>query len=357
MTPRNIAVGLYRHYEATQKIEAYYGLLAVWALTEMAYETKDDALLTECRDYLALYPDNFPHPHYNFENYRVGGPGKAWLCMKGLYDEGKEDLRKYAELTMNAPADDEGILCLVTDKRKTWIDIAFCVPHFMLCAGLALGEEKYIDWGAEQCFKMYERFLDRTTGLLHQSRGFIPAHPERISADHWSRGNGWGYVGLAALVEHLPADSRHREKAECYFKSLSEAILAHRNAHGVWGQNISTPDAWDESSGSALFLYCFGLGMRFGLLDRERYDAPFREGLQALVDRFINPDFSTEMCCEGCLCPGTGEEKGSPRAYLTDVYPKHDDEHSFGALMMAMLEAHRNGITDLHGKRWPKRVC
>ena len=52
------------------------------------------------------------------------------------------------------------------------------------------------------------------------------------------------------------------------------------------------------------------------------------------------------------LCPGEGAERGTIKAYLTAVYPTHDDPHSFGSLMMAMVEAHRNGVTELHGRKW-----
>ena len=356
MNPLKISENLYRHYEKTQEVKAYYGLLAMWALCETAVEAGDDALLDKCRSYLALYPDNFKHPQYNFQNYRVGGPAKSWLVYKGLFDEERENLRKYAELTLKTPVDKDGVICHPNHPTQTWIDIAFCVPHFMVCAGRALGEQKYIDFAADQCFKMYERFLDPACGLLHQSRGFIANQPEKISEDHWSRGNGWGYLGLAALVEHLPTDSPYREKAERYFCELSRALLAYQTPRGVWRQEIPCEFAWDESSGTGLITYGFGVGMRMGLLDRATYEIPFRHALQAMVDLFINPDFSTNMCCQGCLCPGKDAERGTVKAYLTAVYPTYDDPHSFGCMMMAMVEAHRNGVADLHGRKWGNRV-
>ena len=208
MNPLKISESLYRHYESVAKVEAYYGLLAMWALCETAVEGEDEVLLEECRRYLALYPDRFEHPKYHFENYRVGGPAKSWLVMKGLFDGERENLRKYAEITLNAPVDRDGVMCQPGNEARTWIDIAFCVPHFMVCAGRALGEERYIDFAAEQCFKMYERFLDPACGLLHQSRGFIADQPEKLSEDHWSRGNGWGYVGLAALAARQPSQRK-----------------------------------------------------------------------------------------------------------------------------------------------------
>lgn len=351
MNTLKISENLFLRYEQTQQVKGYCGLLAAWALAETAVEAHDDKLLDKCRSYLALYPDHFDHPRYNFENYRVGGNGKAWLVAKGLFDEERENIRKYAEITMNSPRDSEGIICHPQDTHKTWIDVAFCITPFMLYAGLAFKEQKYIDFAVEQTFLMYDRFLDRTCGLLHQCKGFLP-NPEQLSSDHWGRGNGWCYIALATLVEHLPKDSIHRPRAEKLFKDLSEALLACQTPRGVWRQQLDCEYAWDECSSTGLIAYGFGLGMRLGLLERKVYQEAFESALNAIVNRFIEKDFSTKMCCYGCLCPGYGETKGTLKAYLTEVYPTYNDPHSFGTLMFAMLEAYRNGITDLVGESW-----
>ena len=347
MNTIELAKKLYDHYEQSQRVVGYPGLLAVWALSELAVEANDSETLARCKAYLAQYPDHFDHPHYNFESYRVGGNGKAWLVMKGLFDEERENIRRYAEITLAAPKDEEGITCLFRNGQiQTWIDIAHCVTPFMLYAGLALKEERYIDFAAEQTFLMVERFLDRTCGLLHQCKGFLP-NPERISSDHWGRGNGWGYLSLTVLVRDLPADSPHRPKAEKYFKDLSLALLAHQNAHGVWRQEVDCPWSWDESSATAFFIFGFGAGMRLGLLEKEVFDAPFRRAVTEMAARFIHPDFSVTMCCGGCLCPGEGDAKGTQLAYVTEKYPLRDNSHAFGPVIFALTEAARHGMTDL----------
>lgn len=90
-----------------------------------------------------------------------------------------------------------------------------------------------------------------------------------------------------------------------------------------------------------------GIGFRMGLLDRETYGAAFRRGLDGLLRHCINPDFSTEGSCPGCLCPGEGEEKGTIQAYIQEKQPQHDEHHSFGAFMLALVEAHRNRIQEV----------
>lgn len=340
---------LFERFEKTQKVENYYGLLALFALAQASVEANDEAQIKKCTDMLSLYPDNFDHPHYNFDCYKVGGNGKAWLVYNGLMENEKENIRRYAEKTLTAPTDDNGILChpqFLPQNDKIWIDVVAAITPFMLYAGLALNEEKYIDFAAEQCFKMYETLIDKTCGLLHQSRGFME-NPRFVSHDHWSRGNGWGYLGLAELVLHLPKNSKHRVKAETYFKELSEALIAFQTNKGIWRQEITCDYAWNESSGTGLIAYGLGVGLRTGLLSENIYRAPFERAVKAIAFDFIRDDFSTVMSCCGCLCPGKGKDKGTVEAYLTEVCHNIDEPHSYGCLMLALLEAHRNGITEI----------
>ena len=340
---------LLERYEAQHEtVDSYYGLLAYWGLAQAAVASKNEALLQKCREYLSQYPEHFPHPHYNFEVYRAGGNGKAWLFFKGMAPEWENVIREYAEVTLKAPTDANGILCLPSDqsRKRIWIDVVTCATPFMLYAGLALKEQRYIDFAAEQCFKLYEVFLDQTCGLLHQARGFMK-NPKRMSADHWSRGNGWCLAGLTELIRYLPSDSVHREKAEEYFRDLIDALLPYQTSRGLWCQEITEPLAWEESSGTGLILYGIGVGMRTGILEGEIYRSAFEKGIWGLGTYCLKEDYSTYRSCPGCLCPRFEEEHGTVRAYLAGKTPQKDEVHSYGCLMLAFTEAYRNGITEV----------
>ncbi len=338
---------LNRYESQHEKVDSYYGLLAYWALAQAATISGRKDYLEKCIGYLAQYPDHFAHPYYNLESYRLGGNGKAWLIYQGYFPEQKEELRKYAELTCHAPKNAAGIMCRPGDGgmeyARVWIDCATATTPFMLYAGLALGEARYIDYAAEQCIAMYELFLDETCGLLHQGRGYRE-NPKRMSEDHWSRGNGWGMIGLAELVQYLPADSPYRPKSEAYFKDLADALLPHQTKRGLWRQEIPLPTAWEESSGTALILYGIGVGIRTGLLPEEKYKTAFKKGIYGLAEHCLTEDFATYESCPGCLCPGTGAMKGTVEAYVTLKSPQKDEVHSYGCMMLAFLEAFRGDI-------------
>lgn len=335
----------------------YFGLLTMYGAEQIAVQTKDDEWLSTIIENQNMYPYEFESPRcyfdYKFDNYRVGGIAKAWLCMKGHFQEQLDLLREYADLTMNAPKSFDGILChpkWYPKEERIWIDIVYAALPYMLFSGLTLKEDKYVDFAIDQCFKIYDVFLDENNGLLHQARGFME-DGMAITEDHWSRGNGWGYIGLAEIVRYLPQNHPKYAEAVERFVAHSKALVKYQDHRGLWRQSIAEPMAWEESSGSALILYGFGIGLRTGLLDKDVFKPAFERGLVGLVKYCIGEDFSVDRCCHGCLAPGdTPERKGKMEAYLVDVRPVLDDGHAFGPVMLAMSEAEKNGIYNIAWK-------
>lgn len=366
MKPITIAKNIWNHANDLQKqidngivkrqsvMYHYFGILSMYGAVQAAHYSDDKEWLKEVNDMLDKYPYEFEtskfYFKYNFSNYRVGGLAKAWACMKGYFgDDHKEQVRKYAEETLVAPMSHDGILCnpYCPEKELIWIDIVYAVAPYMLYAGIMFNEERYIDFAIDQTIKLYDVFIDKSNGLLHQGRGFM-GDKTTISEDYWGRGNGWGYIGLTELIRYLPKDhKRYNEVLERYV-SLSEALIKYQDHRGLWRQIINEPYSWEESSGSALFLYGFGVGIRLGILDKNVYMPVFEKGLEGIMKHCIGDDFSVDRCCHGCLCPGdTPERRGKIEPYLVDVRPVVDDGHSFGPVILAMLEAHRNGIDNL----------
>ncbi|RIQ33692.1 glycoside hydrolase family 88 protein [Jiangella rhizosphaerae] len=344
MRPLTAAVGLYDHYESVAEVKHYYGLLAIYGLARTAAAAGDEDLWARTEKILRRFPDGVDHPHYNFPSYRIGGIPQAYLLAQGRMADRADLVREYAEEMMTAPRDHAGLVVLPAEPaaEKIWIDAAMATAPYLLYAGLALEDERYLDEAVHQAVGLHDALIDHSCGLLHQCRNFVA--PDRFSQDHWSRGNGWGYLALAELVDGLPASSQHREDVERRFAALSYALLPHQSHRGLWRQEIPHPLAYEETSGSALILYGIGVGLRTGVLDAGDFGPAFRRGIGALTSICVNPDFSTEFSCPGCLCPGTGPRKGTLQSYMTQL-PHRDEPHSFGPLLLALAEAHRHGVT------------
>ena len=347
----DIARNVFEQYKRIYAVENYFGLLALYGASQLAVEFNDSFLLDEVETMLADYPGNInKQPIFNFESYKCGGNGKAYLTYldsigkialkKDNRTAFRSELKEYADKMIVTNRNEDGIMTGSMEhlKTKVWIDAVTCITPFMLFAGLALGDEKYIDCGAEQCIKMYNLFVDNENGLLHQGKGFC-GDEKKISEDHWSRGNGWGYVGLADLVSYLPRNSKYCKTAAGLFKKMTDALYSVQYA-GVWNQELTYKNSWHESSGTALILYGIGSGIKAGILGDE-YKKGYIDGMKKLINDFITPDFSILSSCPSCLCPGSGSKDD----YVMLRQPMKNEPHSFGAVIMALVQAHRNGIT------------
>lgn len=341
--PLATAVGLYDHYESIAEVKHYYGVLAIYALARTAEAVGDEALWQRVERILRRFPDEIDHPRYNFPSYRIGGVAQSFMVSSGRMADRLELVREYADELMTAPRDADGILTLINQPDdKIWVDVAMAATPYLLFAGQVFGEQRYLDEAVHQAVAMYDAFFDPVTGLLHQCKNFIA--PGVLSTDHWSRGNGWGYIALTELIRGLPSDSEHRPEVEKRFVALSEAMVPHQSPNGLWRQEIPMVEAWEESSGSGLIAYGIGVGIETGVLAADRWRPVLARAIRGLGSHAINADHSTELSCPGTLCPGEGEGRGTPTAYVELRSPYRDEPHSFAPLMLALTQAGMAGI-------------
>ncbi|MFA9480320.1 glycoside hydrolase family 88 protein [Phycisphaerales bacterium AB-hyl4] len=347
MPPLDLAVALYDHYESIDEVKHYYGLLAIYALARAAELIHDNtALLNRCRNILKRFPLEIKHPNYNFINYRIGGIPRAYMLYRGhMTDEATRIyVHEYAEQLMHSPRSDSGVVLNMRRQNEiarqmVWIDVAMPVTPFLLFAGLTFGQPDWIDEAARQTFLHYDELLNPDNGLLHQCKNFTV--PGAVTDDHWGRGNGWGLIALTELVQYLPADSPHRRQAEQYFVDHTRALLPHQSPRGLWRQEIPLPTAWEESSGTGLILYGYGVGLRLGLLPADQFRPAFDRGIAGLRQHAIKADGSIELSCPGCRCPGEGERRGTVAAYVEDKQPYRDEPHGAAPLILALTEEAR----------------
>ena len=340
---------LFTRAEALTPMTQYYNLFTLFAVAKGAIIANDKQLLARCKTYLDKYPNDIDHPNYSFDLYEIGGIARAYLFYKGEYSDIAEDLRKYAEITYQAPRTDDGIICYKKQIpwKWIWVDAITAVAPFMLFVGLGLQEQRYVDFAAEQTILMFDALLDPTCGLLHQVRGRYKDDEFRCSEDHWSRGNGWMMVALAELIENLPKNSKYYDAIADRYKAFCENLIRYQSIRGLWRQEITVEGAWEESSGTGLIAYGIATGIRIGLLTDEKYKKSFELALDGLANHCISENYNTYLSCESNCFPGTGEQQGTIRAYICIPKTYRNEPHSFGPIMLALAEAFASGITTI----------
>jgi unsaturated rhamnogalacturonyl hydrolase len=214
--------------------------------------------------------------------------------------------------------------------RTMWVDDLYMSTPFLGKYYKLTGAQKYIDDAARQ-FLLFKKYL------------FLPEHKimshiydfgyKLPTGIPWGRGNGWCLFSLSEVLEMLPADHPDRVALIEFFNELSEGYLALQGQRGLWHQVLTEPDAYEETSCTAMFAYAFARGVRLGWLkEPARYVEAVRRawlGLtQISIDRFGNVH---------------GVCRGSSYAFTSDYYKyellwRTNDTHGIGIIMLAGVE-------------------
>jgi rhamnogalacturonyl hydrolase YesR len=105
-------------------------------------------------------------------------------------------------------------------------------------------------------------------------------------------------AGLAEILSVLPADHPRRAPVLAGYRRMMEALLAYQGHSGLWNQLVDRPDAWPESSGSAMFAFAFLRGVAQGLLPPAPYRAAAMRAWTGLTHQ-LEPDGRLRGVCVG----------------------------------------------------------
>jgi hypothetical protein len=201
----------------------------------------------------------------SFENYSMGGLAGAYRCVQKRFPGDTALLRKYAgQLVNEHPRDAGGVFAHPREPGgKIWVDCLMAVCPFLSMAAEVLNEPRLHEESIAQYLGMERALLDPKLGLFHQSRNF---GSEGITVDTWGRGNGWALLALAELIRWLPENHPRRSAMIGRLERLLSAVGPLQRPSGMWGQNLVTPDSYEETSGTGLILYALAMGLRRGWL-------------------------------------------------------------------------------------------
>jgi rhamnogalacturonyl hydrolase YesR len=174
---------------------------------------------------------------------------------------------------------------------RFWVDDLYMLPTVQLEAYRASGNRAYLDRTAELVVA-YLDSLQQKNGLFHHG----------VDAPFfWGRGNGWAAAGLTELLAALPATHPHRARILAAYTRMMDALRRFQGSDGLWRELIDHPNAWPETSSSAMFTFAFVSGVRHGWLDADVYGPAARRAWLGLV-LYLDRDGNL-----GNVCTGTGK--------------------------------------------------
>jgi unsaturated rhamnogalacturonyl hydrolase len=258
-----------------------------------AQVTKNDALfqLLENR-FLPLF-DEEKHlqPIPNHVDNNVFGSLPLELYLKNGQQKYLDLGLKYADTQWEVPAnatpeEKQWAAQGYSWQTRIWIDDMFMITAIQAQAYRATKQSHYIDRAAREMV-LYLDTIQLPNGLFYHS-------PEAHYS--WGRGNGWMAVGMAEILRILPESNPNYQRILDGYMKMMSALLKFQEEDGMWRQIIDDPEAWKETSATAMFTYAFVTGVKNGWLNPEVYGPASRKAWLTLVTYLNDKDELTEVC-------------------------------------------------------------
>jgi unsaturated rhamnogalacturonyl hydrolase len=142
--------------------------------------------------------------------------------------------------------------------------------------------------------------VQQPSGLLRhgwdQDHGASWADPVTgVAPIVWSRGTGWVAMSLVDVLDHLPTSHSGHAELLAIFRALAVGLRDHQDpVTGLWFQVVDQETRagnWNETSGSAMFVYALKKGVDRGHLDPSFLDVAIAgwEGLKDVVESESTP--------------------------------------------------------------------
>jgi unsaturated rhamnogalacturonyl hydrolase len=188
----------------------------------------------------------------------------------------------------------------LTTQTRYWIDDMYMITLVQVQTYRATDDVKYLDRAALEM----SAYLDK----LQQPNGLFYHAPD--APFFWGRGNGWVAAGMTELLRALPQSHPRRARILESYRRMMATLLKYQAKDGMWRQLLDHPEAWPETSSTAMFTFAMITGVKNGWLDKKTYAPAARKAWLALTT-YIEPNGDIRDVCEG-----TGK-KNDLNYYLT----------------------------------------
>lgn len=176
----------------------------------------------------------------------------------------------------------------LSPETRFWVDDMYMLTMIQLEAYRATGDRKYIDRDAHEMVA----YLDK----LQQPNGLFFHAPD--VPFFWGRGDGWFAAGMAEMLRSLPENHPDRPRILAGYRKMMAALLQYQGADGMWRQLIDHPEAWPETSSSAMFTFAMITGVKHGWLDAATYGPAARRAWIAVAG-YVDQNNDVTQLCEG----------------------------------------------------------
>jgi rhamnogalacturonyl hydrolase YesR len=195
----------------------------------------------------------------------------------------------------------------IATEARYWVDDMYMITSLQVQAFRATGHAEYLDRAALTMAAYLDR-LQQPNGLFFHTAN---------SPQFWGRGNGWVAAGMTELLRALPATHARRPRILDGYQKMMVALLQYQTTAGLWRQLLDNPQAWPETSGSAMFTFALVSGVKNGWVDGSLFGPAARTAWLGLIT-YLDAEANLRE-----VCIGTGEAftvVGTDRAAQVQYY-------------------------------------
>lgn len=171
---------------------------------------------------------------------------------------------------------------------RFWMDDMYMITALQTQAFRATNNPIYLERTAHEMVA-YLDTMQTSIGLFYHA----PDVPY-----YWGRGDGWLAAGMAELLKVLPKENLYRKKIMAGYIHMMSTLLKYQDKNGMWHQLLDDPEAWPETSCTAMFTYAFIVGVKNGWLDKKIYGPAARKAWLSLCD-YLDDNYDLKEICEG----------------------------------------------------------
>jgi rhamnogalacturonyl hydrolase YesR len=215
-------------------------------------------------------------------------------------------------------------------ENTMWADDLYMSTPFLCRYYQLTGDRKYIDDAARQFLGFKKRMFNPKTHLMSHVFDLRRNIPTGIP---WGRGNGWPAFSLSEILAVIPEDHELRPQLLQFFREFCEGLLAVQDEQGMWHQVLTHPDAYPETSCTAMFSYAFSRGVQYGWFENPKpYIQAVFKAWEAINRISIDRGANIHGVCRG------SEFSFTPEYYKKELLPNLNDTHGVGIVMLMGCE-------------------
>lgn len=224
----------------------------------------------------------------------------------------------------NIPRFEDGTYCR---KHDMWADDTFMSCPFLVRAGLIKRDRWFFEEVVRQILGFKTRLWMETEKVFSHIYFLESKKQNKIP---WGRGNGWVFLALSDVLEHMPENEKGRKELLSLFEEFAEGIAEKQDQDGLWHQVLTRFDSYQETSCTGMFIIGMCRGVRNGWLG-ESYKEVIKKAFIGLISKKIDKDGNLYD-----VCRGSGNSMDV--TYYMNLAVIKNDDHGTGIILMALAE-------------------